>query len=126
MCGCCRYAGVSAAKVWSAIHNENCFQPPTSTHTELGDGSSGNGDDDHDSGDTGDNGSGGGGGDGGGSSDGGGSRDTGSGSGDAICLLAAEQRLYNRMLSGLHSSISLHIAHTYCLKPDPERLGECL
>jgi len=36
----------------------------------------------------------------------------GSESGGDAC---AEQRLYNRLISGIHSSISLHIAHTYCL-----------
>ena len=32
------------------------------------------------------------------------------------CRLPAEQRVYNRLLSGLHASISLHIAHSYCLE----------
>ena len=44
---------------------------------------------------------------------------------DEYCFLSPEQRLYNRFLSGLHSSISLHIAHLYCLEMDPERVGEC-
>ena len=72
------YGGASAARVWSAIHGENCFSPA---------GRSG----------------------GGGGSSGGG----GGGGGDELCLLPAEQRVYNRVLSGLHSSISLHIARTY-------------
>lgn len=41
------------------------------------------------------------------------------------CVLPAEQRLYNRFISGLHSSISLHIAHTYCLELDSTKMGEC-
>ena len=59
--------------------------------------------------------SGGGGGGGGGSGGGGssGSSGGGGGGGDELCLLPAEQRVYNRVLSGLHSSISLHIARTY-------------
>merc|ERR1712232_736799 len=46
---------------------------------------------------------------------------------DMYCsdLLPAEHRLYNRLLSGLHSSISLHIAHSYCLEVDKDRVGEC-
>mmetsp|Transcript_22699 Transcript_22699/g.34322 ORF Transcript_22699/g.34322 Transcript_22699/m.34322 type:complete len:497 (-) Transcript_22699:112-1602(-) len=44
---------------------------------------------------------------------------------DEYCLLSAEQRLYNRFISGLHSSISLHIAHSYCFEMDPEKVGEC-
>jgi len=46
--------------------------------------------------------------------------------GDAMyCLLPVEQRLYNRLISGLHSSISLHIAHSYCHELDPNNIGEC-
>lgn len=41
------------------------------------------------------------------------------------CLLPAEQRLYNRLISGLHSSISLHIAHSYCQELDSQKIGEC-
>jgi len=41
------------------------------------------------------------------------------------CNLPGEQRLYNRIISGMHSSISLHIAHSYCLEMDPERIAEC-
>ena len=41
------------------------------------------------------------------------------------CMLPMEQRLYNRIISGLHSSISLHIAHSYCVELDQERAGEC-
>jgi len=41
------------------------------------------------------------------------------------CSLSPEQRLYNRFLSGIHSSISLHIAHSYCLEMDPHVVGEC-
>jgi len=40
-------------------------------------------------------------------------------------LLPAEQRLYNRVISGLHSSISLHIAHSYCQEVDSNTMGEC-
>ena len=44
---------------------------------------------------------------------------------DSYCSLSSEQRLYNRFISGLHSSISLHIAHSYCLELDPENTWEC-
>jgi len=44
---------------------------------------------------------------------------------DKNCLLSSEQRVYNRFISGLHSSISLHIAHSYCLQMDPNKVGEC-
>ena len=44
---------------------------------------------------------------------------------DLYCSLSPEQRLYNRFISGLHSSISLHIAHSYCLEMDPHSVGEC-
>ena len=44
---------------------------------------------------------------------------------DGYCSLSAEQRVYNRMISGLHSSISLHIAHSYCLEMDPDQIAEC-
>lgn len=81
------YNGESAAKVWSAIHSTNCFQPSsTNIRNET----------DH-------------------------NRDQ-----DPIhCALPAEQRLYNRLISGLHSSISLHISHTYCLELDQNQIGEC-
>mmetsp|Transcript_34383 Transcript_34383/g.75265 ORF Transcript_34383/g.75265 Transcript_34383/m.75265 type:complete len:498 (+) Transcript_34383:277-1770(+) len=82
------YDGESAERVWSTIHEENCFQPQY--HAEGGD-TNGDSDDGY----------------------------------DAYCLLPAEQRLYNRLISGLHSSISLHIAHTYCLEMDADRPGEC-
>ena len=39
--------------------------------------------------------------------------------------LHVEQRVWNRLLSGLHASISLHIAHDYCLKMDPDKIAEC-
>lgn len=71
------YAGASAAKVWSAVHNDNCFQGK-----ELQENVS-------------------------------------------YCSLPAEQRVYNRVISGMHSSISLHIAHSYCLQMDPNQIGEC-
>lgn len=45
--------------------------------------------------------------------------------GEANCLIPTEQRVYNRVISGLHSSISLHIAHSYCTELDPNRIGEC-
>lgn len=76
------YAGPSAHKVWSAIHQENCFQQQeglNDTATNL----------------------------------------TGQ------CSLTAEKRVYNRIISGLHSSISLHIAHSYCLEMDPNQIAEC-
>ena len=44
---------------------------------------------------------------------------------DLYCSLSPEQRLYNRFISGLHSSISLHIAHSYCLEMDPYNTWEC-
>lgn len=89
------YSGPSAAKVWSAIHSSNCFQPPPlEQHSPKGE-----------------------------------NREKVTTSEDEkdlmICTLPAEQRLYNRFISGLHSSISLHIAHTYCLELDPDQIGEC-
>lgn len=75
------YAGQSADKVWTAIHQENCFR-----HNE---------DREED------------------------------GTGDHNCTLPTEQRVYNRIISGMHSSISLHIAHSYCLEMDPDRIAEC-
>jgi len=69
------YSGPSAEKVWSAIHNDNCFQ---SENNDSG-----------------------------------------------VCTLTPEQRVYNRIISGLHSSISLHIAHSYCLETDPTSSWEC-
>lgn len=44
---------------------------------------------------------------------------------EEACTLTPEQRVYNRIISGLHSSISLHIAHSYCLEVDPDRHWEC-
>jgi len=41
------------------------------------------------------------------------------------CTLETEQRVYNKIISGLHSSISLHIAHSYCLEMDKDRIAEC-
>merc|ERR1711933_468049 len=49
----------------------------------------------------------------------------GDGGDDLYCSLSPEQRLYNRFISGLHSSISLHIAQTYCIQLDHKRMGEC-
>lgn len=119
------YAGPSASKVWAAIHDENCFQP---TAAELAaaraaaavaavaaKASSG--------------------------TDGSASSPDAAGGNTAadpaaiveestfvgVCqhFLPAEQRIYNRLLSGLHSSISLHIAKDYCLELDQETIGEC-
>mmetsp|Transcript_59421 Transcript_59421/g.173876 ORF Transcript_59421/g.173876 Transcript_59421/m.173876 type:complete len:426 (-) Transcript_59421:300-1577(-) len=75
------YGGESAARVWSAIHSENCFQPaqPDSAGQRKSE----------------------------------------------VCLLPREQRVYNRLLSGLHASISLHIARTYCLERNASTVGEC-
>ncbi len=53
------------------------------------------------------------------------SGDNDSDSDDLYCSLSPEQRLYNRFISGLHSSISLHIAHSYCLEMDPNNTWEC-
>lgn len=44
---------------------------------------------------------------------------------EEICTLTPDQRVYNRIISGLHSSISLHIAHSYCMEVDPDRSWEC-
>ncbi|KAL7540527.1 hypothetical protein ACHAWF_006706 [Thalassiosira exigua] len=44
---------------------------------------------------------------------------------DGTCALTAEQRVYNRIISGMHSSISLHIAHSHCLEMDADRIAEC-
>ena len=41
------------------------------------------------------------------------------------CSLPPEERVYNRIISGLHSSISLHIAHSYCLEMDQDQIAEC-
>ena len=41
------------------------------------------------------------------------------------CSLSPDERIYNRIISGLHSSISLHIAHSYCLEMDQEQIAEC-
>jgi len=100
------YGGASAARVWSAIHGENCFSP--AGRSGGGGGSNGGG---SSNGGSSNGGSSNGGGSGGGGSSGGGGG--GGGGDDELCLLPAEQRVYNRVLSGLHSSISLHIARTY-------------
>jgi len=42
-----------------------------------------------------------------------------------VCLLPREQRVYNRLLSGIHASISLHIARKYCLERNSSSVGEC-
>lgn len=100
------YTGPSAEKVWSAVHSTNCFQQP-SPHKQLQQqqkqqptntilGLDGNIEDTDDN-----------------------------NNGDMYCFLPSEQRLYNRFISGLHSSISLHIAHSYCLEMDPNKVGEC-
>ena len=97
------YTGPSAEKVWSAIHSQNCFQNPTPSNsndnntidTEESESKSKIGENNNDD------------------------------AGDMYCSLSPEQRLYNRFISGLHSSISLHIAHSYCLKMDPFQVGEC-
>jgi len=48
------------------------------------------------------------------------------GTGTGYCnSLPTEQRVYNRIISGMHSSISLHIAHTYCLEMDTSKIAEC-
>lgn len=44
---------------------------------------------------------------------------------DGTCSLSADQRIYNRVIGGLHSSISLHIASSYCLELDTTRIAEC-
>lgn len=44
---------------------------------------------------------------------------------DPGCLLPAEQRVYNRLISGMHSSISLHIAKHYCYQLAGGAPGEC-
>ena len=49
----------------------------------------------------------------------------GNGNAGEYCTLPTEQRIYNRIISGMHSSISLHIAHTYCLEMDSDRIAEC-
>lgn len=90
------YTGPSAEKVWSAIHSQNCFQKPTPATTE----------DDFPIDESGEIGE--------------------SEGNDQYCSLSPEQRLYNRFISGLHSSISLHIAHSYCLEMDPNAVGECM
>ena len=96
------YTGPSAEKVWSAIHLTNCFQPTTEEKTHNNkDGSNNTGNESpHDDQDDDDD-------------------------DDMSCNLSSEQRLYNRFISGLHSSISLHIAHSYCLEMSPTIVGEC-
>mmetsp|Transcript_111276 Transcript_111276/g.359030 ORF Transcript_111276/g.359030 Transcript_111276/m.359030 type:complete len:310 (+) Transcript_111276:350-1279(+) len=49
-------------------------------------------------------------------------KDSGS---NGTCVLSAAQRIYNRLVSGLHSSISLHIAHDYCLQRSTTAIAEC-
>ena len=44
---------------------------------------------------------------------------------EGACTLTPAERVYNRIISGLHSSISLHIAHSYCLETDPVHNWEC-
>jgi len=44
---------------------------------------------------------------------------------DGTCGLSADQRVYNRVISGMHSSISLHVASSYCLELDTDRIAEC-
>ena len=44
---------------------------------------------------------------------------------DYTCSLSPDERIYNRIISGLHSSISLHIAHSYCLEMDQNQIAEC-
>jgi len=90
------YTGPSAEKVWSAVHSINCFQPPTPSLS----GTVIEGDEED-------------------------TRSHTNNNDDAPCVLTAEQRLYNRFISGLHSSISLHIAHSYCLEMSPTIVGEC-
>ena len=41
------------------------------------------------------------------------------------CTLTTDQRVYNRIISGMHSSISIHIAHSYCLEMDSDHIAEC-
>jgi len=97
------YTGPSAEKVWSAIHSQNCFQVPAPSNIDENKeeikaeikGETSNNSKDKDNED------------------------------DKYCFLSPEQRLYNRFISGLHSSISLHIAHSYCLEMDPHNVGEC-
>lgn len=48
-----------------------------------------------------------------------------SGVDSGVCMSPAWRRVYNRLLSGLHASISLHIAHDYCLKRSTVTMGEC-
>ena len=91
------YTGPSAEKVWSAVHSTNCFQPPAPSPSSATIGEE-DGDEN--------------------------SRNN-TNEDDAYCELTAEQRLYNRFISGLHSSISLHIAHSYCLEMSPTVVGEC-
>ncbi|KAL9186446.1 hypothetical protein ACHAXT_005684 [Thalassiosira profunda] len=44
---------------------------------------------------------------------------------DGHCTLSTDERVYNRIISGMHSSISLHIAHSYCLEMSAEHIAEC-
>jgi len=101
------YSGPSAAKVWSAIHSTNCFQPSASASASASAPASAHQKKLHE-------------------------EDYKQQTNDSkewqdpmYCLLPAEQRLYNRLISGLHSSISLHIAQTYCVEIDRARMGEC-
>ena len=89
------YAGESAAMVWKAIHESNCFQGLDPD----GGGGVGKMKMPH-------------------------SYMVGTLGADPSCLLPAEQRVYNRLISGMHTSISLHIAKHFChqLSDVP---GEC-
>lgn len=46
-------------------------------------------------------------------------------SGGTDCAVSAAQRIYNRLIGGLHSSISLHISHDYCLERSTSAIAEC-
>lgn len=90
------YAGESAAMVWKAIHESNCFQ---GLDPDGGGGGVGKMKMPH-------------------------SYMVGKLGVDPRCLLPVEQRVYNRLISGMHTSISLHIAKHFChqLSDVP---GEC-
>jgi len=98
------YDGASAEKVWSAVHSQNCFQPPGATLAEPTTIEDGNR-----------------------HTDPGNKVDEGNEEEMSPYhnSLPPEQRLYNRLISGMHSSISLHIARSYCLELNPDRVGEC-
>ena len=44
---------------------------------------------------------------------------------DIQCDANQEMHAFNRIISGMHSSISLHIAHDYCVELDKSVMGEC-